>query len=63
MKTTLNQIRKYHPCQDGWTKLIKHLGKTSADDEPVAILTILGGGYGGKQMTDDAHNERKNDVG
>ena len=41
MKTTLNEIRKHHPCSDGWTKLLKHLGKTKADDEPLAILTIL----------------------
>ena len=41
MKTTLNKIRKHSPCQDGWTKLLAHLGKTKADDEPLTILTIL----------------------
>ena len=41
MKTTLNAIRKHHPCKDGWEKLLKHLGKTSADDEPLSLLTIL----------------------
>ena len=41
MKTTLNKIRKHSPCADGWEKLLKHLGKTKADDEPLSILTIL----------------------
>ena len=41
MKTTLNQIRKHEPCTDGWEKLLKHLGKTQADDEPLSLLTIL----------------------
>jgi len=39
--TTLNRIREHSPCSDGWTKLLKHLGKTQADDEPVSYLTIL----------------------
>ena len=41
MKTTLNQIRDCSPCADGWSKLLKHLGKTCADDEPLSIITIL----------------------
>jgi hypothetical protein len=41
MKTTLNQIRKHSPCGEGWTKLLKHLGKTQADDEPLSIATIV----------------------
>lgn len=41
MKTTLNKIRKHFPCASGWTKLLKHLGKTQADDEPISILTIM----------------------
>ena len=41
MKTTLNKIRKFSPCESGWTKLLKHLGKTQADDEPLDFLTIL----------------------
>ena len=41
MKTTLNKIREHSPCTDGWEKLLKHLGKTQADDEPLSILTIL----------------------
>ena len=41
METTLNKIRSNDPCKDGWTKLLKHLGKTEADDEPLTILTIL----------------------
>jgi hypothetical protein len=41
MKTTLNKIRKHSPCEDGWKKLLAHLGKTKADDEPLLIVTIL----------------------
>jgi hypothetical protein len=41
MKTTLNKIRNHNPCKDGWEKLLKHLGKTKADDEPLSLLTIL----------------------
>ena len=36
--TTLNAIRKYSPCTDGWKKLLAHLGKTEADDEPLPLL-------------------------
>jgi hypothetical protein len=41
MKTTLNKIRGHAPCVDGWKKLLKHLGKTQPDDEPLSLLTIL----------------------
>ena len=41
MKTTLNKIREHEPCKDGWEKLLSYLGKTKADDEPLAITTIL----------------------
>ncbi len=41
MKTTLNQIRAKGPCTSGWVKLLAHLGKTKADDEPLSIITIL----------------------
>ena len=41
MKTTLNKIREHNPCARGWEKLLKHLGKTQADDEPISIATIL----------------------
>ena len=41
MYTTLNKIRAKSPCTSGWTKLLKNLGKTHADDEPLAITTIL----------------------
>ena len=41
MKTTLNAIREHQPCANGWTKLLRHLGKTQADNEPVRIITIL----------------------
>ena len=39
--TTLNKIREHAPCSDGWTKLLRHLGKTTADDQPVSLLTVL----------------------
>lgn len=39
--TTLNDIRAHHPCADGWSKLLKHLGKTAPDSEPLSLLTIL----------------------
>ncbi len=39
--TTLNVIRVHIPCEDGWEKLLAHLGKTEADDEPLHLLTIL----------------------
>ena len=41
MKTTLNKIREHSPCTDGWEKLLTHLGKTKADDEPLSIATII----------------------
>ena len=41
MKTTLNKIRTKKPCAYGWKKLIAHLGKTTADDEALSIITIL----------------------
>ena len=40
-KTTLNKIRSHSPCATGWEKLLKKLGKTKADDEPLALTTIL----------------------
>lgn len=41
MKTTLKAIRKHSPCEEGWTKLLRTLNKTKADDEPVSIIQIL----------------------
>lgn len=41
MITTLNKIRSHHPCSDGWEKLLRHLGKTQADDDPLPLETIL----------------------
>ena len=41
METTLNEIREQSPCTEGWTKLLRTLGKTKADDEPLSIITIL----------------------
>jgi len=39
--TTLNKIRNHSPCRKGWKKLLKHLGKTKADDEPLPLVMIL----------------------
>jgi hypothetical protein len=39
--TTLNKIRECSPCTDGWEKLLTHLGKTKADDEPLSFETII----------------------
>ena len=41
MKTTLNKIRAHGPCIPGWEKLLRNLGKIKADDQPLAITTIL----------------------
>ena len=41
MNTTLNLIRSHSPCPEGWEKLLKHLGKTKADDEPLPLRVIL----------------------
>jgi hypothetical protein len=41
MKTTLNKIRVHSPCKEGWQKLLRGLGKTAADDEPLWIDQIL----------------------
>jgi hypothetical protein len=41
VKTTLNKIRAHSPCIDGWEKLLKNLGKTKEDDEPLCISSIL----------------------
>ena len=39
--TTLNKIREHSPCAEGWKKLLEHLGKTKADDDPLSIIEIL----------------------
>lgn len=41
MQTTLNKIREHAPCHEGWTKLLRTLNKTKADDEPVSIVQII----------------------
>lgn len=40
MYTTLNKLRDRSPCSAGWHKLLKHLGKTTADDAPLSIAAI-----------------------
>ena len=39
--TTLNRIRAKQPCLEGWATLLTYLGKTKADDEPLALGEIL----------------------
>ena len=39
--TTLAKIKEHDPCAKGWRKLLKYLGKTGADDEPLALSVIL----------------------
>jgi hypothetical protein len=41
MTTTLARIKEHNPCADGWLKLLEHLGKTEADEEPLPYLVIL----------------------
>ena len=41
LTTTLNRIRAHSPCREGWEKLLRGLGKTQADDEPLPYATIL----------------------
>jgi hypothetical protein len=41
MNTTLNKIREHLPCTGGWEKLLRTLGKTKADNEPLSLITIL----------------------
>jgi hypothetical protein len=41
VKTTLNAIREHSPCANGWSKLLRHLNKTQADDEPLPLRVIL----------------------
>lgn len=41
INTTLNRIREHSPCRNGWEKLLRSLGKTKADDEPLNMLSIL----------------------
>ena len=39
--TTLNRIHAHSLYQEGWEKLLNHLGKTKADDEPLPFSLIL----------------------
>ncbi len=41
MYTTLNKIRVKGPCMGGWKTLLRFLGKTGPDDEPISVLTVL----------------------
>ena len=39
--TTLNKIREHSPCFNGMEKLLRTLGKTKPDDEPLSLVAIL----------------------
>jgi hypothetical protein len=39
--TTLNKIKICLPSESRWKKLLKHLGKTEADDEPLPFSVIV----------------------
>ena len=39
--TTLKAIKEHSPCPEGWKKLLKHLGKTKCDEEPLPLVEIL----------------------
>jgi hypothetical protein len=39
--TTLNRIRAHGPCEEGWAKLLKNLGKTKADDDLLPFEFIV----------------------
>jgi len=41
MNTTLNRIRSHNPSDQLWEKLLGHLGKTKADDEPLPLRVIF----------------------
>lgn len=41
MITPLNKIQARSPCAEGWEKLLRYLGKTQADDEPLNIATVI----------------------
>jgi len=40
-KTTLNDIKKEKPCEEGWKKLLKSLNKTKPDPEILTLEHIL----------------------
>ena len=41
LTTTLNRIKEHNPCEDGWEKLINHLGDDFDFDVEIDLLTIL----------------------
>mgnify|MGYP000932253072 CR=1 FL=1 len=41
INTTLRAIKEYAPCAEGWKKLLKHLGKSTVDNEPLPLVEIL----------------------
>lgn len=38
--TTLERMRNYNPCIEGWRSLLRYLNKSHADSEPLEYFTI-----------------------
>jgi hypothetical protein len=38
---TLNKIKAHDPCEEGWEKLLEHLGKTESDDDEFTLAEVL----------------------
>lgn len=41
MKTTLNQIKQFNPCADGWRKLITYLGPDFPADKEFPVSEVV----------------------
>lgn len=41
MKTTLKAMYAHNPSESGWKRLLEYLNKTTPDDAPLSLLTIL----------------------
>jgi len=41
LTTTLNRIKAWRPCTEGWAEGLKAAGKSEPDDEPISYETIL----------------------
>ena len=41
MKTTLDQIKSFSPCENGWKKLLNHLGQGFPTDKEFAVAEVV----------------------
>jgi len=53
IEITLNQIRAHNPCADGWGRLLRARGKTSADDEPFPLTVRAAAGAAARDAMRD----------